>query len=59
MTMPKYIVTASYITYCTMEVEAESQDEAWDIARAADGGDFTEDNSTDWEVVEIRESEEV
>jgi hypothetical protein len=40
--MKKFKVTVSYITYCTAEVEAEDEDQAYEIARDMDGGDFTE-----------------
>ena len=54
--MKKYKVTASYLTFCTLEIEANSEDEAWDIARETDGGDFecTEDLN-DWSINEIEE----
>jgi hypothetical protein len=54
--MKKYIITASSITYYTLEVEADSYDEARDIAYNADGGDFTQDGMGDWEIVEVREA---
>ncbi len=38
--MPKYKVIASYLTFCELEVEADNRDEAWELAREADGGDF-------------------
>lgn len=37
-TMKKYKVVASYLTFCELEVEAENEDEAWELAREADGG---------------------
>lgn len=53
--MKTYIVTASSITYYTLEIEAENQYDAYDIAHNADGGDFTPDGVGDWAIVEIRE----
>jgi len=53
--MKKYTVTASSITYYTVEIEAENDEEAWDIAHSADGGDFTQDGMGDWEIIEVRE----
>lgn len=56
--MKTFIVTASYITYCTAEIEAESQEEAYEIARSMDGGDFDVNRDTglsDWEIEEVRE----
>ena len=53
--MKKYTVTASSITYYTLEIEADSYAEARDIAHSADGGDFTQDGIGDWEIIEVRE----
>ncbi len=55
--MKTFIVTASYITYCTAEIEAESQEEAYEIARSMDGGDFDPEpfGGSDWEIEEVRE----
>jgi len=56
--MKKYKVTASYITYCTVEVEAENEDQAYEIAREMDGGDFKESNELgDWHINDIQEIE--
>lgn len=38
--MKKYRVIASYLTFCELIVEADNVDEAWELAREADGGDF-------------------
>jgi hypothetical protein len=58
--MKKFKVTACYYTYCTAKVEAEDEDQAYDIARDMDGGDFTpSENNFDWHinnVVEIKET---
>jgi hypothetical protein len=54
--MKKYKVTASYLTYCTVEVEAENEDQAYEIARDMDGGDFTESRDNyDWHISDIQE----
>jgi uncharacterized membrane protein YkoI len=54
--MKKYKVTASYITYCTAEVEAENSDQAYEIARDMDGGDFTQSKDNyDWHISDIQE----
>lgn len=36
----KFNVLAKVTTYCTLEVEAETEDEALEIAENTDGGDF-------------------
>jgi len=58
--MKKFKVTACYYTYCTAEVEAEDEYQAYDIARGMDGGDFTPSKDNfDWhinDVVEIKET---
>jgi hypothetical protein len=57
--MKKFKVIASYLTFCELEVEAENEDQAWELAREADGGDFEQMNELgDWyinEVVEVKE----
>ena len=54
--MKKYKVTASYLTYCTAEVEADDEDQAYEIARDMDGGDFTESRDNyDWNISDIQE----
>lgn len=55
--MKKFIVTASYITYCTAEIEAKDRDEAYAIAKSMDGGDFDPEQfgGDDWEIEDVRE----
>lgn len=53
--MKKYKVTASSITYFTIEIEAESEDAAWMEAKYADGSDFIPDGEGDWEIMDIKE----
>jgi hypothetical protein len=57
--MPKFIVTASYVTYCTAEIEADSRDDAWQIALNMDGGEFETHQGDDWSVEEVREVEDI
>ena len=42
----KYKVTASYITNCVAEVTANNADEAYQIAKDMDGGEFTQTSKT-------------
>jgi hypothetical protein len=56
--MNKFKVHASYITFCTVEIEAENEDEAYRIACEMDGGDFTQDNQGDWEIDYVKEIKE-
>jgi hypothetical protein len=51
----KFMATAKIITYCTLEVEAESQEEAQKIAESTDGGDFITAEGGDFDVFEIEE----
>ena len=54
--MPKFKVTAVYYTYCTAEVEAESEEQAEAIAKDMDGGDFTPSNENfDWHINQVSE----
>lgn len=55
--MKKFRVVASYITYCTAEIEAEDMDEAFAIAKSMDGGDFNPDEygGDDWNIEQVEE----
>lgn len=54
--MPKFKATAVYYTYCTVEIEADNADQAEQIAKDMDGGDFTPSNENfDWHINEVRE----
>ena len=53
-----YRVLASSITYYAVNVEAETEQEAWDIAGQLDGGDFMELDSTDWQIDNIVQADE-
>jgi len=58
--MKKFKVTAYYYTYCTAEVEATDEDQAYDIARDMDGGSFSSSNDRgDWRIVGVDEIEEI
>ena len=51
--MKRYKVSASYLTYVHTYVEAESFEQAWDIAIDIDGGDFERDKGddlSDWSI---------
>ena len=39
----KYRVYATYTSRVYLDVEANSEEEAWDIAENTDGGEYTED----------------
>jgi len=56
--MKTFKATAVYTTYCTIEFEAEDEDQAYEMARDMDGGDFTPQDIGDWRVVEIEEIEQ-
>jgi hypothetical protein len=53
--MPKYKVQAHYTTYLTLDIEADSLDDAIDIASFADGGDFKETDKCDWNIDSVKE----
>lgn len=56
--MPKFKATAVYYTYCTVEIEADNADQAEQIAKDMDGGDFTPSNENfDWHINEVTEIE--
>lgn len=57
--MKTYRITASFTTYCYANVEANSEDEAYEIAQGMDGGDFTPDPMRgDWSIDSVYEAEE-
>jgi hypothetical protein len=51
--MKLYKVKASYITYLSVDIEAETEEEAWDIAKRLDGSDFESYNSEDWNIDDV------
>lgn len=56
--MKRYKVTASYLTHVHTYVEANSEDEAWDIALDTDGGEFERDKGddlSDWSINDVQE----
>ena len=55
--MKKFKVTATMYTKLTMELEANSLDEAWTLAKEADGGQFTALPDGDWEIADVTEAE--
>ena len=58
--MKTFKVIASSITYYKIEIEAENEDEAYEIAKYhADGSDFSEIGLGDWEICDIQETQEV
>jgi hypothetical protein len=58
--MKTFKVIASSITYYKIEIEAENEDEAYEIAKYdADGSDFKEIGLGDWEIYDIQEIQEV
>ena len=54
--MKTYKVTACYNTYCTTTVEAESEEQAQEIAQDMDGGDFHYSGKLgDWNIIDVTE----
>ena len=56
--MKQYKVTACYTVYCYATVEAGSEDEAYEIARDMDGGDFDPEDDfalSDWHIDSVKE----
>jgi hypothetical protein len=56
--MKKFTVLASYRTFVYALVEAEDEDQAYDIARDMDGGDFEraiDDDLSDWSIDDVEE----
>lgn len=54
--MHKYNVLARVTTYLETEIEAEHEDQAWEIAQGLDGGEFIgKANWGDWEIYSVWE----
>ena len=54
--MKAYKVTACYSTYCTATIQAESEDEAYALAREMDGGEFKQSGELgDWHINTVEE----
>lgn len=54
--MKKYKVIASSITYYEVEIEAENEDQAYEIGHLTDGAMFKEvPNSSDWCIYKTEE----
>jgi len=56
--MKTYRVLASYTTYCSMTIEAENKDEAYEFAIRMDGGAFDHDTHGDWSIDQVTEEEQ-
>lgn len=54
-----YRVLASSITYYAVNVEADTEQEAWDIAGQVDGGDFMELDGMDWQIDSVIVADDV
>lgn len=50
--MALYKVLASYVTYLSVDIEADNEAQALDIARDLDGGDFNISGYSSWNIDE-------
>lgn len=57
--MKTYRVWAKTIGYCYLDVEAEDEEEAWNIADNTDGGEFTPTADGEFEIMDSEYIEEV
>ena len=46
----KFRITATYETYCYLDVEADTLEQALDTAHNTDGGDWTNVDYGDWHI---------
>lgn len=51
----KYKVTASSLAYYCLEVEADSEEQAFLIAKETDGGSFDRETEGDWVITNVEE----
>ena len=49
----KYKVTATSMQTLSVEIEAETEQEAWEKGCDMDGGDFEKDDDPDWEMSDV------
>ena len=56
--MKKFKVMASYTTFLEVVIEAESLEQAEDLAEDLDGGSFTQVEHGDWEIYAVQELSE-
>jgi hypothetical protein len=57
--MKRYKVLASYVVYCTAEIEAVNEAQAYEIAQHMDGGDFYYKGIDDWDINTVDEIKEI
>lgn len=53
--MKTFKITASSISYYTLELEAETEQEAYMMAKETDGAEFAPDGEGDWVIVNVEE----
>lgn len=53
--MKTFKVTAKFTTYCTIEIKAEDEHEAYLKGKELDGGDFEPHEHGDWEIYNVKE----
>ena len=56
--MKTYKVLAQYVTYVYTFIEAEDEQQAWDIARQMDGGVYKDSGYGDWDIDSVEEVKE-
>ena len=56
----KFKVRASYVSICETIIEAENQQEAYDMALSLDGGEFDSRlQNEDWQIDDVQQIDEV
>ena len=53
--MKTFKVTASSISYYTLELEAETEGQAYLMAKETDGAEFAPEGAGDWVIVNVEE----
>lgn len=53
--MKKFKITAKFSTYCTIEISATDENDAYLKAKELDGGDFEPHEHGDWEISSVVE----
>lgn len=53
--MKTFKITASSISYYTLELEAETEGQAYLMAKETDGAEFAPEGAGDWVIVNVEE----
>jgi hypothetical protein len=53
--MKRFKITASSLSYYTLEIEAKTEQEAFLLAKETQGSEFLQDGQADWVITNVEE----